>query len=88
MKIVKRLLSSSLILFVKCNGGPDVTTYISNHPDQGFDYSNASGTKSGFVSYSSPLSDKLVCYTPDDVKVIIDYWKAACKPAQTTIKAQ
>lgn len=81
MKIDKKLLKLSLILLSQCSGGPDVTTYISNQPAQGFDFSYSNGSKHGFVPYSDPTTDKLVCFTVDDIQAMLAYAKASCPQA-------
>lgn len=85
MKRDKRLLKLSLLLLNQCSGGPDVTTYIVNQPRAGFDYSNTSGTNSGFLPISSSKSDKLICFTQTDIQAMLSYAQAKCPQTLTTL---
>lgn len=74
-----------LLLFLSsCSSMPPVTVYIANHKEQGFDFSDRSGAHKGFVLYTEPSTDKLVCLTQDDARALYDWYSQRCK--EKTIK--
>lgn len=68
-------LSAYLILFLvcSCGQGPEVTTYIHDHSAGGFQFSDRTGTSQGTKLYDDPIVESLICYTPNDLQLLLDW---------------
>jgi hypothetical protein len=70
------LLASSLLLALSaCSTGP-VVPICSSYPEQGGFRCVDAQQKSFFIAYKD--SKGLVAMKPEDLQVLIDYWRAQC----------